>query len=115
MTTPDDIPVGHDEPLKPKHSLPRYSEPTPETHRRVSREEEAELALKNSGFAGPSRILLIVFFLLTILSVPTIQFAYEMRTPRSERRLGTFNVYKAYPAWKKISAAHTPRNRKSVV
>ena len=110
MTTPDDIPVGHDEPLKPTHSLPRYSEPTPETHRSVSREKEAELALKNSAFAGPSRILLIVFFLLTILSVPTIQFAYEMRTPRSEGRLGTFNVYKAYPAWKKISAARTPRD-----
>jgi hypothetical protein len=112
MTTPNepDIPVGHDEPLKPTHSLPRYSEPTPETHRRVSREEEAELALKNSAFAGPSRILLIVFFLFTILSVPTIQFAYEMRTPRTEGRLGTFNVYKAYPAWKKIRAARSPRD-----
>src|SRR5256714_2418216 len=105
MTTPDDIPVGHDEPLKPTHSLPRYSEPTPETRRKVSREEEAELALKNSAFAGPSRILLIVLFLLTVLSVPTIQFAYEIATPRTKARLGTFNVYKAYPAWKKIRAA----------
>jgi len=105
-----DIPVGHDEPLKPTHSLPRYSEPTPETHRKVSREAEAEIALKNSAFAGPSRILLIVLFLLTILSVPTIQFAYEMGTPRSEARLGTFNVYKAYPAWKKIRAARSPRD-----
>ena len=42
MTTPNEnLPVGHDEPLKPTHSLPRYSEPTPETHRKVSREEEA--------------------------------------------------------------------------
>jgi len=105
-----DIPVGHDEPLKPTHSLPRYSEPTPETHRKVSREEEAELALKNSAFAGPSRILLIVFFLLTILFVPTIQFAYELRTPRTEARLATFNLYKAYPAWRKIRAARGPRD-----
>src|SRR5205085_10705164 len=52
VTNEPDIPVGHDEPLKPTHSLPRYSEPTPETHRKVSREEEAELALKNSAFAG---------------------------------------------------------------
>src|ERR1041385_1125731 len=110
MTPPDDIPVGHDEPLKPTHSLPRYSEPTPETHRKVSREEEAELALKNSAFAGPSRILLVMFFLLTILSFPTIQFAYEMRKPRTEARLGTFNLYKAYPAWKKIRAARNPRD-----
>src|SRR2546421_7860017 len=101
MTTPDDIPVGHDEPLKPKHSLPRYSEPTPETRRKVSREEEAELALKNSAFAGGSRLLLIALFLVTILSVPAIQFAFEMRTPRTDGRLGTFDIYKAYPAWNK--------------
>ncbi|HZE14002.1 MAG TPA: hypothetical protein VE086_09605 [Chthoniobacterales bacterium] len=110
MTNEPDNPVGHDEPLKPTHSLPRYSEPTPETHRKVSREEEAELALKNSAFAGPSRIFLIVLFLLTILSVPTIQFAHEMRAPRSDTRLRTFNVYKAYPAWKKIRAARGPRD-----
>jgi alginate O-acetyltransferase complex protein AlgJ len=103
-------PVGGDEPRTPIHSLPRYSEPTAETHRRVSREEEAELALKKSQFAGGSHISLIVLFLLTILSVPTIQFAYEMRTPRTEARLGTFNVYKAYPAWKKIRAVRGPRD-----
>ncbi len=109
MANEPDIPVGHDEPLKPTHSLPRYSEPTPETHKRVSREEEAELALKNSGFSGGSRVLLIALFLVTILAVPTIQFAYEMRVPRSEGRLGSFNLYKAYPAWKKIGAVRTPR------
>jgi hypothetical protein len=103
-------PVGGDEPLKPTHSLPRYSEPTPETHRKVSREQEAELALKNSQFAGGSRLLLIALFLVTILSVPTIQFAFEMRTPRSDARLGTFNVYKAYPAWKKIKAVRSARD-----
>src|SRR4029077_16426265 len=42
--------------------------------------------------------------------VPTIQFAYEIRAPRTEARLGTFNVYKAYPAWKKIRAARGPRD-----
>jgi alginate O-acetyltransferase complex protein AlgJ len=110
MANEPEIPVGHDEPLKPKHSLPRYSEPTPETHRKVSREEEAELALKNSAFTGSSRILLIVLFLITILSVPTIQFAFEMRTPRTEARVGTFKVYKAYPAWKKIRAVRDPRD-----
>jgi hypothetical protein len=102
-------PVGGDEPLKPTHSLPRYSEPTAETHRRVSREEEAELALKKSAFGVGVRWLLILLFLFTILSVPAIQFAYEMRTTRTEQRLGTFNLYKAYPAWKKIRAVRGPR------
>jgi SGNH hydrolase-like domain, acetyltransferase AlgX len=105
-----DIPVGHDEPLKPTHSLPRYSEPTPETHRKVSREQEAEMALKNSAFTGSSRLLLIVLFLVTILSVPAIQFGFEMKTPRTETRLGTFNLYKAYPAWKKIRAVRGPHD-----
>jgi len=109
MTTPNEkLPVGGDEPLKPTHSLPRYSEPTPETHKRVSREEEAELALKNSAFDGCSRALLVALFLLTILAVPTIQFAYEIRTPHPEGRIGTFNIYKAYPAWKKVRAVRTP-------
>lgn len=110
MSNEPDIPVGQDEPLKPTHSLPRYSEPTPETHRKVSREQEAELALKNSAFTGSSRWLLIVLFLVTILSVPAIQFAFEIKTPRSETRLGTFNLYKAYPAWKKIRAVRGPRD-----
>src|SRR5258708_5448744 len=110
MTTPNGIPpVGGDEPLKPTHSLPRYSEPTAETHRKVSREEEAELALKKSAFASGARWLLILLFLFTILSVPAIQFAYETRTTRTEQRLGTFNLYKAYPAWKKIRAVRGPR------
>ena len=110
MANEPNLPVGGDDPLTPTHSLPSYSEPTPETHGKVSREEEAELALKNSAFTGGSRLVLIVLFLLTILSIPTIQFAYEMRTPRDEGRLGTFNVYKAYPAWKKIRAVRSARD-----
>jgi alginate O-acetyltransferase complex protein AlgJ len=110
MTTPNQIPpVGGDEPLKPTHSLPRYSEPTPETHRKLTREQEAELALKKTAFGRGARPLLIGLFLLTIVLVPAIQFAFEMQTPRSERRLGTFNIYKAYPAWNKIRAVRTPR------
>lgn len=110
MANESDNPVGHDEPLKPTHSLPRYSEPTPETHRKVSREDEAEIALKNSAFKGPSRVLLIILFILTILSVPTIQFAYEKSRPRTESRLGTFNLYKPYPPWKKIRTVRGPRD-----
>ena len=110
MANESDIPVGHDEPLKPTHSLPRYSEPTPETHRKVSREDEAEMALKNSGFTGASRVLLIVLFIFTVLSVPTIQFAYEQTWPQSDSRSGTSNLYKAYPAWKKIRTVRGPRD-----
>jgi hypothetical protein len=104
------IPVGGDEPRKPTHSLPRYSEPTPETRRKLSREEEAEFALKNTVYSAGSRGLLIVLFLLTILFVPAIQLACEMRAPRMEGRLGTFNLYKAYPAWEKIRAVRSARD-----
>lgn len=110
MTEETNNPVGGDEPLKPTHSLPRYSEPTPETHRKVTREEEAELALKNTAFTPGSRSLLIVLFLVTILSVPAIQFAVELRAPLAEGRLGTFNIYNAYPAWEKIRAVRSPKD-----
>src|SRR3954469_24127849 len=111
MTAPvkPDLPVGHDEPLKPTHSLPRYSEPTPETHRKLSRESEAELALKHTRFTPGSRFLLISLFLVTILLVPTIQFAVEMRAPQ-EGRLGTFNLYRAYPAWTKIREVRSAKD-----
>lgn len=109
MSHEPNIPVGGDQPQKPTHSLPRYSEPTPETHRKVTREEEAELALKNTAFTPGSRSLLIVLFLVIIFFVPVIQFAVELRAPHAEGRLGTFNIYKAYPAWEKIWAVRTPR------
>src|SRR4051794_27616238 len=102
MTTPNRIPrVGRDEPLKPTHSLPRYSEPTPETHRKVSREEEAELALKNTLFSPGARFVLIVAFLVTILSVPAIQFAAEMQTSTTQGRFRTFNITRRIQPGKK--------------
>jgi alginate O-acetyltransferase complex protein AlgJ len=107
---PEEIPdpiVGGEEPRKPTHSLPRYSEPTPETHRKLSREEEAELALKHTVYTPGTRRLLIALFLLTIISVPTIQLAVELRSPRPTGGLPTFDLYKAYPAWAKIRAVRS--------
>ncbi len=78
--------VGGEEPLKPTHSLPRYSEPTPETHRKVTREEEAELALK--------RILIYTWFATTahrafpfhyLACAPAIQLAVELQLSRANR------------------------------
>ena len=107
---PEEIPdpiVGGEEPRKPTHSLPRYSEPTPETHRKVSREEEAELALKHTVYTPGTRGLLIALFLLTIFSVPAIQFAVELRSPRPAGGLATFDVYRVFPAWAKIRAVRS--------
>jgi alginate O-acetyltransferase complex protein AlgJ len=105
---PNEIPpVGGEEPRKPTHSLPRYSEPTPETHRKVTREEEAELALKHTIYTPGTRWLLIALFIVTITSVPAIQFAVELRSPRSSGGLATFDIYKALPAWAKIRAARS--------
>jgi len=98
---PDQI-VGGEEPRKPTHSLPRYSEPTPETHRKLSREEEAELALKHTVYTPGTRGLLIAFFLLTIISVPAIQFAFELRSSRPSGGVATLDIYKTLPTWAKI-------------
>ena len=99
--------VGGEEPRKPTHSLPRYSEPTPETHGKLSREVEAELALKHTVYTPGTRWLLIALFLLTIAWVPAIQFAVELRSPRPSGGLPTFDVYKTLPAWVKIRAVRS--------
>lgn len=107
---PEQIPdqtVGSEEPLKPVHSLPRYSEPTPETHKRVSREEEAELALNHTIYAPGARQLLIALFLLTILLVPVIQLAVEIASPSSPSGSTIVNLSKAIPAWTKIIAVRS--------
>lgn len=106
----DEIPdpvVGGEEPRKPQYSLPRYRDPTPETHKKVSREEEAELALKNTVYTPGARWLLIALFLLTIFLVPAIQFAVELNSPRSSGGLPTLGVYKTLPSWAKIRAVRS--------
>jgi alginate O-acetyltransferase complex protein AlgJ len=99
--TPNPI-VGGEEPRKPTHSLPRYSEPTPETHREFSREAEAELALKRTAYTPGARPLLIALFLITITAVPALQLAAELRAARPSGGLATFDIYKVLPAWAKI-------------
>jgi hypothetical protein len=100
-------PVGGDEPTKPIRSLPSYGEPTPETHRKISREEEAETEFGRTDYTRGTRWLLIVLFLLTITSVPAIQFVVELRSPRASGGLPTFDLYKAYPAWARIRAVRS--------
>jgi SGNH hydrolase-like domain, acetyltransferase AlgX len=105
--TPDRS-VGGEEPRKPLHSLPRYSEPTPETHREFSREAEAELALKRTAYTPGARLLLIALFLITITAVPTLQLVAELRAPRASGGLATFDIYKLLPTWAKIRTVRKP-------
>ncbi len=90
-----------DEPRPPKHSLPRYADPTPETHRRISREEEAELALKNTAFTPLTKPILIALFLATIASVPFIQIYSEVQTKRAH---SVYAIFKPLPGWRKIQS-----------
>ena len=102
--------VGGEEPRKPTHSLPRYKDPTPETHKKISREEEAEAEFARTFYTPGARSLLIALFLFTIVSVPAIQLAVELRSPRPSGGLPTFDLYKAYPAWAKIRAVRSARD-----
>jgi alginate O-acetyltransferase complex protein AlgJ len=61
------------QPWKPTRSLPSYKEPTPETTRKLTREQEAELALDRTTFAPGVPSFLVAAFLLTIVSVPLVQ------------------------------------------
>jgi SGNH hydrolase-like domain, acetyltransferase AlgX len=82
----------------PKYSLPRYADPTPSAaHRKLPREEEADLALKNTKFVPGTRQALIALFLLTIVAVPAIQLAGEFRTAGSISRLPMISIFKSLP------------------
>src|SRR5207247_5954221 len=85
-------------PPLPKYSLPRYADPTPSAaHRRLPREEEADLALKNTKFAPGTRQTLIALFLLTIVAVPAIQLAGEFRAAGSISRLPMISIFTSLP------------------
>ena len=88
--------------MPPTRSLPSYREPTPETHRKFSRETEAELALKNTSFFPGTAPLLVLFFLITIASVPLLQFAIEYRNVRSIRALPTLAAFRSLVPHRRI-------------
>ena len=82
----------------PKYSLPRYADPTPSAaHRKLPREEEADLALKNTKFTPGTRQALIALFLLTIVAVPAIQLVGEFRAAGSISRLPIISIFKSLP------------------
>jgi alginate O-acetyltransferase complex protein AlgJ len=78
--------------------LPRYADPTPSAaHRKLPREEEADLALKNTKFTPGTRQTLIALFLLTIVAVPAIQLVGEFRAAGSIGRMPMISIFKSLP------------------
>lgn len=78
--------------------MPRYVDPTPSAaHRKLPREEEADLALKNTKFTPGTRQALIALFLLTIIVVPTIQLVGEFRAAGSISRMPMVSIFKSLP------------------
>lgn len=96
--------IGRLRPWKPAHSLPSYNEPTPETTRQLTREEEAEIALKNTIFTSGTPALLIALFLVTIVSVPLLQLGAELRAGR----LAIFDLLEVLPSAAELKAVRTP-------
>ncbi|HKS03709.1 MAG TPA: hypothetical protein VJR49_00010, partial [Chthoniobacterales bacterium] len=82
----------------PKYSLPRYADATPSAaHRKLPREEEADLALKNTKFTPGTRQTLIALFLLTIVAVPTVQLVGEFRAAGSINRMPMVSIFTSLP------------------
>ncbi|MFN2475356.1 MAG: hypothetical protein ABR526_03325 [Chthoniobacterales bacterium] len=98
--------IGNLKPWKPTKSLPSYSEPTPETSRTLTREEEAEIALKNTAFGPGAVTLLIALFLGTIVVVPVLQTLAEMRGWDGSG-LSIGNIFKVLPTIEKLRALRT--------
>jgi alginate O-acetyltransferase complex protein AlgJ len=102
--------IGRLKPWKPTRSLPSYKEPTPETNRKLTREEEAELALTRTVFTPGTARLLVALFLVTIVSVPIIQFVAEVRAPRADGGMAMFDVFQALPSAEKVKAVRGLRD-----
>lgn len=77
-------------------------QPTEATHGKISREEEAELALKSTRFTPGACALLVTLFLLTLAAVPVLQFVSEFQNARPGSSLPMFDVFKVLPSWTKI-------------
>jgi hypothetical protein len=96
--------IGGLKPWKPNRSLPSYSEPTPETTQKLTREHEAELALTHTVFTPRTPMFLIALFLLTIMSVPLVQFVAELRIAQPGAALPMFNAFKAVSSRAQLGA-----------
>ena len=85
-----------------KLSVRNRDEPTEATHGKISREKEAELALKSTRFTPGACALLVTLFLLTLAAVPILQFVTEFQNARPGSSLPMFDVFKVLPSWTKI-------------
>ena len=85
-----------------KPSVRNRDESTEATHVKISREKEAELALKSTRFTPGACALLVTLFLLTIAAVPILQFVTEFENGRPGVSLPMFDVFKVLPSWTKI-------------
>lgn len=92
---PINPPIGSESPETPTRSLPSYREPTPETHQKLTREEEAELTLKHTVFSPGTNVVLVFVFLITIAVVPAFQFGSEFAAVKSGQRIPTFRTFAA--------------------
>src|ERR1700683_333018 len=85
-------------------SVSHHNELRQETQGKISREKEADLALKSTLFTPGAR-LLVALFLLTLAAVPILQLAVEVGTPRASGSLPMFDDLKTLPGWAKIGTA----------
>jgi hypothetical protein len=85
-----------------KRSVRNRDEPTEARHGKISREKEAELALKSTCFTPGACALLVTLFVLTLAAVPILQFVTEFEKARPGNSLPMFDVFKVLPSWTKI-------------
>jgi hypothetical protein len=83
-------------------------DPRSETHGKISREKEAELALKTTLFTPGARTLLLALFLLTMGSIPVLQLATGIQNPRAGGLLPVFDVFTLLPSWTKLGKVRSP-------
>ena len=100
--------VKSDGQRKPKPSLPGRRRTIPERGRTISREEEAERALRTTVFTPGARCLLVALFVLTIATWPVIQLMAELGSSRVSGSRPMLDLFRLLPSWSKICGVRSP-------
>jgi len=96
---------------------------------RIGREEEAKLALEHTLITPATAWTLVVFFLLTIFSVPILQHVVEIRRNLAERRAAAaegqkaegkvlpdiYDAFQELPSWDQVRSVSTPQEAWSLI
>lgn len=98
--------MGETKPAKQTTPAPNRRESLRQNRVKISREEQAEHALKSTSMAPGACTVIVTLFLLTISLAPLLQLVTELPALREGNSIPMLAVFKVLPSWAKISGSH---------